>query len=357
MNNRYLQTQNFLDYCRFGRRLSPETIRAYFYDLKHFNRFLDNYEAPIEDFSQVEKGTLDDYLHTLDDYSVKTIKHKFACIRSLYNFLTYDGKISHNPFSQFHLNLREPYKVRTAMTLEEMTRFLHTAYKEKPDALRTTYYDIPQQWTSITSEEFIWVRDMAIFELLFASGIRVSELCNIKFENINDYHMTIMIYGKGNKERLIYLEHDEVISSFNTYLLFRKQAAINLPYVFITKFGQKLSTQAVRNLVTKYTTLADINKNITPHSFRHTFATLLLEEGVDIKYIQDFLGHSSISTTQLYLHTTNQQKKRIMATQHPRHKIYLSGNPPLDNVKLTSRGGGSNLSLQSKMISPQKKIP
>lgn len=338
MNNRYLQTQEFLDYCRFRRRLSPETIRAYFFDLKHFNRFLDNYKIPITDFAQVEKGTLDEYLHTLGTYSVKTIKHKFACIRSLYNFLTYENenKTNHNPFSHFHLNVREPYKVRIAMTLEEMSRFLRTAYSEKPETLMGRYHELPPQWTRITAREFIWVRDMAIFELLFASGIRVSELCNIKFEHINLHHMNIMIHGKGNKERLIYLEHHEVISSFNTYLLFRKHAGIKLPYVFITKFGQKLSTQAVRNLVTKYTTLADINKNITPHSFRHTFATLLLEEGVDIKFIQDFLGHSSISTTQLYLHTTDQQKRRIMATQHPRHKMYLSGKPPEDNVKLTS---------------------
>jgi Site-specific recombinase XerD len=100
-----------------------------------------------------------------------------------------------------------------------------------------------------------------------------------------------------------------------------------------------LSTQAVRNLVAKYARLAGIEKNITPHVFRHTFASLLLEEGVDIKYIQDFLGHSSISTTQIYLHTTNKQKRKIIATQHPRQRLYFSDISPADNVKLTSRRG------------------
>jgi integrase/recombinase XerD len=140
---------------------------------------------------------------------------------------------------------------------------------------------------------------------------------------------------------MIYLENAEVILALNSYLYQRKHSEIELPYLFITKFGRMLSTQAVRNLVTKYTKLAGIKKNITPHVFRHTFATLLLEEGVDIKYIQDFLGHSSISTTQIYLHTTNRQKRKIIATQHPRQRLYFSGNYSADNVKLSSEGDDS----------------
>lgn len=190
----------------------------------------------------------------------------------------------------------------------------------------------------ITSEEFIWIRDIAILELLFVGGLRVSELCCLTFHDFSLEHCAVMVHGKGNKERLIYLENEEVISALNRYIYFRRKAEIDLPYLFITKFGQMLSTQAVRNLVAKYVRLSGINKNITPHVFRHTFATLLLEEGVDIKYIQDFLGHSSISTTQIYLHTTNRQKRKIIATQHPRQKLYFSGNSPMDNVKLSSEG-------------------
>ena len=146
---------------------------------------------------------------------------------------------------------------------------------------------------------------------------------------------------------MIYLENNEVNNALKQYLYFRNKTKINLPYMFITKFGQMLSTQAVRNLVTKYTRLSGLSKNITPHVFRHTFATLLLEEGVDIKYIQDFLGHSSITTTQIYLHTTNKQKRTIIASRHPRQKLYFSGKSPEDNVKLSSEGE-DNLSKKTR---------
>lgn len=329
----------FFDYCLNNRRLTRNTVRVYQFDLQHFNRFLSQEMQPITDYKEVTKATLEHYLTSLQSYSVKTIKRKFACVKSLFHYLEYEEKIDQNPFSRFHLNIREPYQLRTTMNFEEIEKFLSVAYDEKPCSLPEQPGAIPARPLKITSEEFIWIRDIAILELLFVGGLRVSELCSLAFKDINLNHYAIMIHGKGNKERLIYLENEEVIVALNSYLFHRKNANIDLPYVFITKFGQILSTQAVRNLVTKYTKLAGIKKNITPHVFRHTFATLLLEEGVDIKYIQDFLGHSSISTTQIYLHTTNKQKRKIIATQHPRQRLYFSDISPTDNVKLTSWRG------------------
>jgi integrase/recombinase XerD len=336
MNNLTNLSNDFLHYCQNNRRLSQNTIRVYQYDLLHFIDFLSGKSQSIIDFTEVTKTTLEDYLSTLERYSVKTIRRKFACIRSLFRYLEYQDNIDQNPFLRFHIDIREPYRVRTAMSMDEINKLLSAAYNEKPSSLLGT---LDPLILKITSEEFIWIRDIAIVELLFVGGLRVSELCSLKFDDIDlDYH-TIMVHGKGNKERLIYLENTEVIVALARYLNFRKKVEKHLPYLFITKFGQMLSTQAVRNLVTKYTRLSGLEKNITPHVFRHTFATLLLEEGVDIKYIQDFLGHSSITTTQIYLHTTNRQKRRIIATQHPRQKMYFSGNSSEDNVKLTSRRG------------------
>lgn len=329
----------FFGYCRNNRRLTKNTIRVYGFDLQHFNRFLSRETPPIAEYKEVSRIVLEHYLASLQGYSVKTIKRKFACLRSLFHFLEYEEKIESNPFSRFQLNMREPRLLRTTMTLEEIQRLLSAAYEEKPGSLPEKPGAVTARPLKITSEEFIWIRDIAILELLFTGGLRVGELCSLAFSDINLNHYAIMIHGKGNKERLIYLENEEVILVLKSYLYHRKNAGIDLPCLFITKFGQMLSTQAVRNLVTKYTKLAGINKKITPHVFRHTFATLLLEEGVDIKYIQDFLGHSSISTTQIYLHTTNKQKRKIIATQHPRQRLYFSDISPEDNVKLTSRRG------------------
>jgi integrase/recombinase XerD len=330
---------NFFDYCRNNRRLAKNTIRVYEFDLRHFNRFLSRETPALTGYKEVDRHALERYLASLQGYSVKTIKRKFACLRSLFHYLEYEEKIEQNPFARFRLDLREPHRLRTTMTLEEIRRLLSAAYGEKPASLPEAPGAVPARPLKITSEEFIWIRDIAILELLFVGGLRVSELCCLAFEDINLNHSAIMIHGKGNKERLVYLENEEVILALKSCLYHRKNASIDLPCLFITKFGQMLSTQAVRNLVAKYAGLAGIKKNITPHVFRHTFATLLLEEGVDIKYIQDFLGHSSISTTQIYLHTTNRQKRKIIATQHPRQRLYFSGNSPSDNVKLTSRRG------------------
>jgi integrase/recombinase XerD len=336
MNHLNETYSSFINYCIHNRRLAQNTIRVYEMDLQHFNKFLLSEEQSIQDFKEVTKSTLEDYLSTLERYSVKTIKRKFACIRSLFHYLEYQDQIEQNPFLRFHINIREPYKVRTAMNIEEIRRLLSAAYNEKPPKLNGPSDPLILK---ITSEEFIWIRDIAILELLFVGGLRVSELCGLCFEDVNLNYHTIMIHGKGNKERLIYLENDEVIHALNHYLYFRRKVNRDMSYLFITKFGQMLSTQAVRNLVTKYTRLSGLSKNITPHVFRHTFATLLLEEGVDIKYIQDFLGHSSITTTQIYLHTTNGQKRKIIASHHPRQKLYFSGNSSADNVKLTSQRG------------------
>lgn len=336
MNNLKNLSNDFLNYCQNNRRLSQNTIRVYQYDLQHFIDFLSRKPQSKIEFSEVTKVTLEDYLSTLEQYSVKTIRRKFACVRSFFRFLEDQEKIEHNPFLRFHIDIREPYRIRTAMSVEEINKLLSAAYNEKPPSLSGTSDPLILK---ITSEEFIWIRDVAIVELLFVGGLRVSELCSLKFEDIDLICHTIMVHGKGNKERLIYLENKEVIVALTRYLYFRKKVVRHLPYLFITKFSQMLSTQAVRNLVTKYTRLSGLGKNITPHVFRHTFATLLLEEGVDIKYIQDFLGHSSITTTQIYLHTTNKQKRKIIATQHPRQRMYFSGNSPEDNVKLTSWRG------------------
>lgn len=338
MNRLQEENYSFFDYCQNYRRLSRNTLRVYQFDLEHFDRFLSREDPPVGDYTEVTRAILEHYLGSMQNYSVKTIKRKFACLRSLFHYLDYEEKIDLNPFTRFHLNVREPYRLRTTMNLGEIEIFLAVAYEEKPCSLPEQPGAITARPWKITSEEFIWIRDIAILELLFTGGMRVSELCSLLMSDINLKYNAITIHGKGNKERQIYLENAEVICALNSYIYQRKNAGIDHPYLFITKFGQMLSTQAVRNLVTKYTRLAGIKKNITPHVFRHTFASLLLEEGVDIKYIQDFLGHSSITTTQIYLHTTNRQKRKIIATQHPRQRLYFSGNSPADNVKLSSEG-------------------
>ncbi len=301
----FKDSDHFLTFCKTHKRLSKDSIRAYYYDLKRFNQFLINHEPPIHCYDEVNKNILEDYLLILGKYQVKTIRRKLAGIRSLFSYLEYEEKIEFNPFIKFRLHIRDAHKMRESMTIEEALSILRAVYENN------------------SADSFIELRDIAVLELLFAGGMRVSELCKITFKDICLESMSITLHGKGNKERKVYLENKEVIRALERYLATRHTIRKDSPYVFVTRLGGMLSTQAVRNLVTKYCKMANIHKNITPHIFRHTFATLLLEEGVDIKYIQDLLGHSSISTTQLYLHTTENKKRNIIATKHPREQMMI----------------------------------
>ena len=344
MNELEVYTKKFLNYCKNQRRLSQDTVKAYGFDLKLFNEFISTLRPPVTDQLKVSKQILQQYVNYLNEnFAVKTVRRRIASIRSYYNYLEAEEIITENPFDKFHLNIKEPFRVPKTMSLNEIGRILEAVYGESP-----SLFPVLSKMESRTKEnkrievnpnsaEFLWIRDVAIIELLFAGGFRVSELCKLEFGDISPDLMAIRINGKGNKERTIYLENIEVINALNRYLTIREAVEVDTTTVLISKFCKPMSTQAVRNLVEKYTALAGIQKKITPHIFRHSFASLLLEEGVDIKYIQDFLGHSSISTTQIYLHTTSNQKKKIMSTKHPRQKLILSEIAPTADIILGNR--------------------
>lgn len=158
-------------------------------------------------------------------------------------------------------------------------------------------------------------------ELLFATGMRVSELCSLGPTSIDLINGVIKIYGKGSKERIIQISNPAVLSAVCAYNNVFSPLIQDTGWFFVNRLGNQLSAQSVRNVINAYTELAGIEQHITPHMFRHSFATLLLEEDVDIRYIQQLLGHSSITTTQIYTHVTSKKQRDILATKHPRNKI------------------------------------
>ena len=167
------------------------------------------------------------------------------------------------------------------------------------------------------------IRDIAVIELLFATGIRISELCSLKPADINLYDQDILIRGKGSKERKIQLGNDNVISILHEYQEECRADIETCGYFFINRLKQRLSEQSVREMINKYCTLAAIDLHITPHMFRHSFATCLLEADVDIRYIQEMLGHSSIHITEIYTHVAMSKQKDILTTKHPRKNLSI----------------------------------
>ena len=162
------------------------------------------------------------------------------------------------------------------------------------------------------------LRDIAVIELLFATGIRISELCSLHAADVNLYDRTLLIYGKGSKERRLQIGNENVVQILMEYKNAFLSEIQDCNHFFVSQTGDALSDQSVRRMIKKYSSLAGIELHITPHMFRHTFATSLLEADVDIRYIQEMLGHSSINITEIYTHVAMAKQRDILTTKHPR---------------------------------------
>lgn len=208
------------------------------------------------------------------------------------------------------MRFREPVILPKTISLHTIEAFLSIIYRQRYHA-KTDY----QKRNAL--------RDAAVIELLFATGMRISELCALKNNDVNLFDGTILIYGKGDKERLIQIGNDAVIRILKEYKSNYYSEIKNCNRFFANQSGNALSDQTVRRMINKYTSLAAIDLHITPHMFRHTFATCLLEADVDIRYIQEMLGHSSINITQIYTHVAVAKQKNILTTKHPRKDMHL----------------------------------
>ncbi|MEL7148607.1 MAG: tyrosine-type recombinase/integrase, partial [Bacteroidota bacterium] len=242
---------------------------------------------------------------------IKTIKRKMASIKAWFNFLEFEDEITISPFRKLKLSLKEPQQLPTLMNQEEVKKILYEAYQ-----------DFSRHIPDTNSATRV-LRDMAVLELLFATGMRVSELCNLQFKDFDLDSGSILVLGKGRKQRLIQVCNESVLRLMRLYRSKVETDSAVPERFFINRLGKPLSDQSVRFMIKKYYLRAGITKHITPHSFRHTFATLLLEEDVDIRYIQHLLGHSSIAVTQIYTHVNQEKQRQILSDKHPRSKFEL----------------------------------
>lgn len=296
----------YLSYCKYEKGLDSKTQKAYKTDLLQFADYI------IDRGSELSKDNLQAYLTELHGkYKTKSVKRKVASLKAFFNYLEYEDILPLNPLNRMRIKLHEPFMLPRTIPLETVDMILQCAYKQKQSSSRTPC----QMRTSL--------RDIAVLELLFATGVRVSELCCLRKESINLSSGEIKIYGKGSKERLIQIGNKDVLSAVSSYYSASSEEIENSGWFFVNRLGQRLSDQSVRNMINRYTSLAGIEQHITPHMFRHAFATLLLEEDVDIRYIQQLLGHSSISTTQIYTHVTSKKQRDILTAKHPRNRITI----------------------------------
>lgn len=303
-----LQTQinQYLEYCQYQKRLDKKTLKAYRIDLTQFLSGIS-----CSDAENITPILLENYIANLHQkYKPKTVKRKIASLKALFHYFEYREIIDRNPFNKIQVRFREPVILPKTIPLHTVELFLSTIYHQH--ALAKTDY----QQKNI-------LRDMAVIELLFATGMRISELCTLKVNDVNLYDRYILIYGKGSKERKIQIGNDDVTRVLMTYKDAFAEKMQGCNHFFVNQAGRALSDQSVRRMINKYTSLAAIEQHITPHMFRHTFATSLLEADVDIRYIQEMLGHSSINITEIYTHVAMSKQRDILVSKHPRKDFHI----------------------------------
>lgn len=296
----------YIEYCEYRKRLDRKTLKAYHIDLKQYELFC---SAHIDYASKITVDTFITELHK--QYKPKTVKRKIASLKAFFHYMEYRELLGENPFSKLDIRFREAKLLPKTIPFHSIQTFLSTLYAQKEQA--NSEYQLR-----------CCIRDIAVIELLFATGVRISELCSLKPSDIDLTGNTVLIYGKGAKERILQLGNPDVIAALNLYRETFRDSIDSCGYFFVNKLHRKLSDQSVRFMINRYAELAGISQHITPHMFRHSFATLLLEQDVDIRYIQKMLGHSSISTTEIYTHVSNTKQKDILVNKHPRNLMDIN---------------------------------
>ena len=291
--------QLFIEYLQIEKNSSHYTIENYKRDLNEYFLFLE--EQEIMDVAAAEYFDARIFLTKLYErnLSKRTVSRKISCLRSFYKFLVREGAVRENPFALVTLPKKE----------QKLPRFF---YEDEIKAL----------FCSINKETPMGLRDAALLEVLYATGIRISECCDIKLQDVDFSLGTILVHGKGKKDRYVpfgqYAQAAllEYIQKARTQIISSKEKSH--PYLFISNRGDSLSIRGARYVLNECMKKAAIKGNIHPHMLRHSFATHLLNNGADLRTVQELLGHSKISSTQIYTHVTKERLRKVYNSTHPR---------------------------------------
>jgi integrase/recombinase XerC len=310
----------FIEYLKVERNASQYTVRNYEADLIGFFKFLQ--DENITSLDEVDKNVLRDYLYQLMEsgFARTSIARKLSAVRSFYRYLQREELVTGSPAATIS-SPKLDRKLPEFLSQEETTRLV-----EAPDILAPAGQ-----------------RDRAFLELLYASGLRVSELAGLNVDQINLETKEIRVWGKGSKERIV-LIGEPAAQALSVYLKQGrpKLSRRGIPALFLNQEGGRLTVRSVQNLVQSYAKQAGIDKDVHPHMVRHTFATHLLNGGADLRVVQELLGHASLSSTQIYTHVSKSQAKKVYLAAHP----LAEENPkiiPLKSQEYVQNESDSNL--------------
>ncbi|MCM8772475.1 MAG: tyrosine recombinase XerC [Candidatus Omnitrophica bacterium] len=285
----------FIEYIANQKNYSKNTVKSYRKDINQFIEFLKN--EKIYDFERVEYDDFIKFIGKLKNFNLKekSISRKISAIKSFYKFLASRKYINKNP-SLLIKTPKIPDRLPDFLTYNEIVKLIESVPK---------------------NDDWLTLRDRAILELLYSTGIRVGELVNLRVGDVNLIEEIIKVRGKGKKERIV------PVGSFALNCLIEymeKRPNKNEEYLFLNKYGKRLTERSVERILEKYSKRSGLSKKVTPHVLRHTFATHLLDRGADLRFVQELLGHERITTTQVYTHLTVEKLKEFYNKFHPRNK-------------------------------------
>jgi len=289
----------FVAFQETEKNASARTVRNYTHSLNEFIDFLDD---GFPGWRKCEPGHFRSWMFHLmkKEYARSTIRLRFSAMRSFYKFLVHRHGLAHSPLADVQLPKLER-KLPVVLTQAQCIELLEMPFK------------VP---LSKQAPEWLPFRDAAILELFYSSGLRLSELAEINIEDIQQSNGSIRVLGKGGKERIVPVG-SMALSAIQKY---RFAASLQQGPLFLSKVKKRISHKAIGDLLKKYLKVSTIQLNVTPHKLRHSFATHLLDNGADLRSVQSMLGHSSLSTTQIYTHVTKERLRKSYDSSHPRAK-------------------------------------
>ncbi|SHO54926.1 tyrosine-type recombinase/integrase [Vibrio quintilis] len=304
--------QDYLLFCEKNRGLSTHSIKAYHCDLKQFISCL-GIQTEIYHIDKVALGRFHQHLVSRE-LNPASIKRKFACIRAMFKWLEQEEILDSNPFYKFHTEIKLPKRLPRNVPRSDLKRMLlqgHSHVKDKVSAHLTH----KRQLNHLTK--------LLSAELMIATGLRVGELASIHMSNIFLAEGKIKILGKGSRERFVFLPEQELRDLIKNYLYARQITEPQTDHLLVNSRGQQASTQFLRKLIRDLSSEAKTQTKVTPHMLRHSAACELLESGLDIRFVQRLLGHSSISTTEIYTHVSDTALQEKLQQAQIRSRIMV----------------------------------
>ncbi|MDE6441826.1 MAG: tyrosine-type recombinase/integrase [Clostridia bacterium] len=289
---------HFINYLQATKNLSQKTLAAYTSDLNQFFNFENNILQP-------DICAFISHLNIELKLKDTSIRRKIITLKNFYNYLIDTEIIETSPFKKLKFRFKQERKLPKTLTVMEISKILK-CFDTDASSL-----------SSFAQKEFI--RDAALMDLLISTGIRIGEAASITIDDIISSERTLLIHGKGRKQRLIYISSPTTWDRLKTLLKERKKADCN--YLFVNRYGQPITIHGIEDIYKKYVKKAQINTKSTPHYLRHTFATNLLANGADLRSVQEILGHASVATTQIYTEVTTARKKQVLKKFNYRNKL------------------------------------